>query len=168
MTQMVVRSMSLGVIRPLSNVKFRHLWRILCQLSPGTRTKMKRSMQMTNMVCFYEVISKLTRSFYPYITSSRTLLKLVWALDADWIHKRWFVTLLSLYHFTTAVAQHYDTDVHKVYVIRGNSAILKCEVPSYIADFVSVTSWHTDQDETFYPDDKYGWFMLNMTKKTHS
>lgn len=72
--------------------------------------------------------------------------------------------IICIHYFTTAVAQHYDTDVHKVYVIRGNSAILKCEVPSYIADFVSVISWQTDQDETFYPDDKYGWFKIYMKK----
>lgn len=51
-------------------------------------------------------------------------------------------------------------------MIRGNSAILKCEVPSYIADFVSVISWHTDQDETFYPDDKYGLFTYMKDKET--
>lgn len=54
------------------------------------------------------------------------------------------------------VAQHYDTDVNKEYIIRGNSAILKCQIPSFVADFVSVVSWHTDQDETFYPNEKYG------------
>uniref|UniRef100_A0A336L245 CSON014681 protein n=1 Tax=Culicoides sonorensis TaxID=179676 RepID=A0A336L245_CULSO len=53
------------------------------------------------------------------------------------------------------VSQHYDTDGSKEYVIRGNSAIIKCQIPSFVADFVSVVSWHTDQDETFYPDNKY-------------
>jgi Down syndrome cell adhesion molecule-like protein 1 len=47
------------------------------------------------------------------------------------------------------VSQNYDTDVNKEYVIRGNSAILKCQVPSFVADFVDVISWHTDLDETF-------------------
>ncbi|XP_076265909.1 Down syndrome cell adhesion molecule 1 isoform X39 [Rhynchophorus ferrugineus] len=50
------------------------------------------------------------------------------------------------------VAQFYDVDVNKQYVIRGNSAILKCEIPSFVADFVSVVSWHTDQNENFFPD----------------
>lgn len=54
------------------------------------------------------------------------------------------------------VSQHYDTDGSKEYVIRGNSAIIKCQIPSFVADFVSVVSWHTDQDESFYPDNKYG------------
>lgn len=47
--------------------------------------------------------------------------------------------------------QFYDTDVNKEYAIRGNSAVLKCQVPSFVADFVSVVSWHTDQGDSFYP-----------------
>ncbi|XP_057660493.1 cell adhesion molecule Dscam2 isoform X14 [Diorhabda carinulata] len=57
------------------------------------------------------------------------------------------------------VAQFYDTDVNKEYAIRGNAAILKCQIPSFVADFVSVVSWHTDQNENFFPnapdDSKY-------------
>ncbi|KAJ9593690.1 hypothetical protein L9F63_014738, partial [Diploptera punctata] len=49
------------------------------------------------------------------------------------------------------VQQFYDTDVNKEYAIRGNSAVLKCQVPSFVADFVSVVSWHTDQGDEFYP-----------------
>lgn len=47
--------------------------------------------------------------------------------------------------------QFYDTDVNKEYAIRGNSAVLKCQVPSFVADFVSVVSWHTEQGDDFYP-----------------
>lgn len=49
------------------------------------------------------------------------------------------------------VQQYYDTDVNKEYAIRGNSAVLKCQVPSFVADFVVVESWHTDQGEEFHP-----------------
>ena len=52
------------------------------------------------------------------------------------------------------VAQYYDTDVNKEYAIRGNSAIMKCVVPSFVADFVKVLSWHTDQGEEFVPQDE--------------
>lgn len=55
------------------------------------------------------------------------------------------------------MAQYYDTDVNKAYVIRGNAAVLKCEIPSFVADFVSVVSWHTDQNEDFMPGTEYGW-----------
>ncbi|OWR53910.1 Dscam [Danaus plexippus plexippus] len=53
------------------------------------------------------------------------------------------------------VAQHYDTDVNKEYVIMGNSIILKCQVPSFVADFIEVLSWHTDEKEDFYPGENY-------------
>ncbi|XP_073812159.1 Down syndrome cell adhesion molecule 1 isoform X32 [Musca autumnalis] len=58
-------------------------------------------------------------------------------------------------HVRAVVAQYYDTDVNKAYVIRGNAAVLKCEIPSFVADFVSVVSWHTDQDEDFMPGTEY-------------
>ncbi|KAK3923288.1 Down syndrome cell adhesion molecule-like protein Dscam2 [Frankliniella fusca] len=53
------------------------------------------------------------------------------------------------------VSQHYDTDVNKEYAIRGNSAVLKCQVPSFVADFVSVVSWHTEQGDNFFPGSDY-------------
>lgn len=54
------------------------------------------------------------------------------------------------------VQQYYDTDVNKEYVIRGNAGVLKCQVPSFVADFVHVVSWHTEHDETFVMDNNYG------------
>lgn len=56
------------------------------------------------------------------------------------------------------VSQVYDTDVNKEYVIRGNAAVLKCQVPSFVADFVTVVSWHTDLNEDFYPSSQIGNF----------
>lgn len=64
--------------------------------------------------------------------------------------------------FTAVVSQVYDCDVNKAYVIRSNAAILKCEIPSFVADFVSVVSWHTDQDETFYPSTTDYGLSINM------
>lgn len=61
--------------------------------------------------------------------------------------------------FKIVVAQYYEADVNKEHVIRGNAAILKCLIPSFVADFVEVVSWHTDQEETFYPDTNYGLWM---------
>lgn len=56
----------------------------------------------------------------------------------------------------SVVAQYYDIDVIKEFAIRGNAAILKCLIPSFVADFVSVVSWHTDQNENFYPGSSEG------------
>jgi Down syndrome cell adhesion molecule-like protein 1 len=55
------------------------------------------------------------------------------------------------------VTQYYEADVNKEHVIRGNSAIIKCLIPSFVADFVEVISWQTDQDETYYPEKENGW-----------
>ena len=54
------------------------------------------------------------------------------------------------------VHQQYETDVNKEHVIRGNSAIFKCVIPSFVADFVSVTSWITNDADVFYPSQHYG------------
>lgn len=70
--------------------------------------------------------------------------------------------LILLCGFTLVVAQYYDTDVNKAYVIRGNAAVLKCEIPSFVADFVSVVSWHTDQNEDFLPGTEYGLCILRL------
>jgi hypothetical protein len=42
------------------------------------------------------------------------------------------------------VAQFYVTEAENEYVIRGNSAVMKCKIPSFVADFVSVESWIAD------------------------
>ncbi|XP_058116716.1 cell adhesion molecule Dscam2 [Anopheles coustani] len=42
------------------------------------------------------------------------------------------------------IHQFYKTRVIDEYVLNGNAAILKCLIPSFIADFISVTSWVAD------------------------
>lgn len=68
------------------------------------------------------------------------------------------------------VSQVYDTDVNKEYVIRGNAAVLKCQVPSFVADFVTVVSWHTDLKEDFYPTSEFGnlFTVVNRTRAMKS
>ncbi|XP_049833937.1 Down syndrome cell adhesion molecule-like protein Dscam2 isoform X24 [Schistocerca gregaria] len=60
------------------------------------------------------------------------------------------------------VQQFYQTEVNNEYVIRGNSAVLKCSIPSFVADFVTVVSWQDDAghsytygDNSFLNDGKY-------------
>ena len=45
----------------------------------------------------------------------------------------------------SVATQDYVTETHNVYVILGNSALLKCQIPSFVADFVAVESWSDDQ-----------------------
>lgn len=49
----------------------------------------------------------------------------------------------------TVVQQFYQSEVNNEYVIRGNSAVLKCSIPSFVADFVSVLSWHDETGSTY-------------------
>lgn len=51
------------------------------------------------------------------------------------------------------VSQSYVTEGENEYVIRGNSAILKCKIPSFVADFVSVESWVSNEGEIFTVSD---------------
>lgn len=57
------------------------------------------------------------------------------------------------------VNQFYDAEIIKEYVIRGNTAVLKCSIPSFVADFVYVESW-IDEDGTVFTatgtNDNYG------------
>lgn len=47
------------------------------------------------------------------------------------------------------VQQQYESEVNNEYVIRGNSALLKCSIPSFVADFVTVVSWHDEAGNSF-------------------
>ena len=50
----------------------------------------------------------------------------------------------------SVVTQSYITEAHNQHVILGNSALLKCEIPSFVADFVSVVSWSDNQGLEYY------------------
>lgn len=42
------------------------------------------------------------------------------------------------------------------YVIRGNAAVLKCSIPSFVADFVLVESWIDEVGSVLTATDNYG------------
>ena len=60
----------------------------------------------------------------------------------------------------SVVSQAYQTDAHSVYVIVGNAALIKCEIPSFVADFVSVESWTDNEQNQYFQviDKNYGNF----------
>lgn len=39
------------------------------------------------------------------------------------------------------VTQQYSVNVMDEHVLRGNTAIIKCHIPSFVADYVTVASW---------------------------
>lgn len=42
------------------------------------------------------------------------------------------------------MSQYYVTEAENEYVIRGNAAIVRCKIPSFVSDFVHVESWIMD------------------------
>lgn len=54
----------------------------------------------------------------------------------------------------TVVTQYFEAEVVSEYVIRGNTAVLKCNIPSFVADFVKVEAWvDSDGGEYLYSDE---------------
>ena len=48
--------------------------------------------------------------------------------------------------------QFYDPEIlGKEYVMRGNAAILKCTIPSFVADFVQVVAWIDEEEREYLP-----------------
>lgn len=55
------------------------------------------------------------------------------------------------------VIQPYEAEADNEYVIRGNAAIMKCEIPSYVSDFIVVDMWTDSEGGAYYPNnDNYG------------
>ncbi len=51
--------------------------------------------------------------------------------------------------FLLVATQQYETGSPEEYVILGNDALLKCNIPSFVADFVTVHSWE-DSEASIY------------------
>lgn len=66
------------------------------------------------------------------------------------------LTCLCAGFFPAVVAQDYLTQVLDEAVLRGNSAILKCVIPSFVADFVSVQAWVDLEGKAYTASDRYG------------
>lgn len=45
----------------------------------------------------------------------------------------------------------YEADILKEFVIKGNTGILKCSIPSFVADFVYVDAWISDANDIYEP-----------------
>ncbi|XP_043640529.1 Down syndrome cell adhesion molecule-like protein Dscam2 [Drosophila teissieri] len=56
-------------------------------------------------------------------------------------------------HVRAVVPQSYTVNVMDESILRGNSAILKCHIPSFVADFIVVDSWVEDEEQVIYPQE---------------
>lgn len=62
------------------------------------------------------------------------------------------------------MSQYYEAQVYDMFVIRGNTAIFKCFVPSFVSDYVHVDSWEATNGETYFtPNTDHGsYFDITM------
>jgi len=73
---------------------------------------------------------------------------------------------IIIFFLRSVVTQNYLVEVNNEHVIRGNSAIIKCSIPSFVADFVTVLSWNdnTENEYTFHHDYTQGIFIRKNQK----
>lgn len=67
--------------------------------------------------------TKVLQSLIPHTTSPKTFISHLFPL------------------IFPVVNQYFEAQVYDVFVIRGNSAIFKCQIPSFVTDHVEIVSW---------------------------
>ena len=45
--------------------------------------------------------------------------------------------------------QSYQTEVLSEYILVGNDAIMKCQVPSFVTDFIDIVSWMDSEGQMY-------------------
>ncbi|XP_050520781.1 cell adhesion molecule Dscam2 isoform X31 [Daktulosphaira vitifoliae] len=67
------------------------------------------------------------------------------------------------------VNQNYETELMpSEYIIRGNSLVLKCNIPSFVADFVTVDSWVSSDGQLFTKEtDQNGKYLVLPSGELH-
>lgn len=70
--------------------------------------------------------------------------------------------------FSIVVSQFFVTEAENEYVIRANSAIMKCKIPSFVSEFVYVDQWVADDGTIYRPgEQEYGttlWLCINNSR----
>ncbi|GFY40217.1 down syndrome cell adhesion molecule homolog [Trichonephila inaurata madagascariensis] len=54
------------------------------------------------------------------------------------------------------INQYYETQVYDVFVTKGNTAVLKCHIPSFVKEYVSVMSWMRDDGNIIHAESAAG------------
>lgn len=71
------------------------------------------------------------------------------------------------------LSQQYEVRVYDEFVIRDNTAVLKCHIPSFVRDYVTTTAWFRDDGLVIHADGTQGklkhdyfriYFSLSFTK----
>lgn len=65
----------------------------------------------------------------------------------------------SSFYFAV-VNQFYKAEILTEYVIRGNTVVLKCSIPSFVADFVHVEAWIDEDGKLLNYSNNFGNFYI--------
>jgi len=66
------------------------------------------------------------------------------------------------------VSQFYVTEAENEYVIRANSAIMKCKIPSFVSEFVQVDQWVADDGTIYTSGQEYGMMPVDVDRHRES
>lgn len=76
----------------------------------------------------------------------------------------WVIVNISTSTFFSVVQQKFVPQVYDDYVIRGNTAVLRCHLPSFVREYVTLDSWLRD-DETVLKSTDTGGKILSVVKQ---
>ena len=65
------------------------------------------------------------------------------------------------------ISQDYVTRVHEIDVILGNAGLLKCEIPSFVIDFVAVINWVDNHGAEHFISQNTGIAFQFLPHETH-
>ena len=78
------------------------------------------------------------------------------ALSIMYHHLLTKIELLQSISLVSVAMQTYRVDVGVAQVIIGNEVLLKCDIPSFAADFVSVNAWIDSEGHSYSRDNHMG------------
>lgn len=61
-----------------------------------------------------------------------------------------------LIFFLSVIKQQFDPQVYDDFVVRGNTAVLRCHLPTFVREYVSVDSWIRDDKQVLKRNDMKG------------
>ena len=79
------------------------------------------------------------------------------------VNDRKFINNITLF---LVVEQGYTTEPSNEYIVRGNDALMECEIPSYVADMIEVVGWVDSEATEYRVSNNYGNF--NVTQEHHA
>lgn len=136
------------VILQFSNVKYPHSWLTTLKLCHGKIRKVDCITRQLAVI--YKVVSTNIRDFYSDLSFIPQIHLKSISFTPQFSLPFWFLC------FFLVVAQTYSVSIMDEHVLRGNTAILKCHIPSFVSDFVAVDAWIDDEGAEYYPNKQFG------------